>query len=63
MIQLIDRPVSIGPNGPQPLADAATLEAGREKTIAYGILNAHNTTNVPGSMKLKLDSQISHDIT
>ncbi|MDY3986164.1 hydratase [Dysosmobacter sp.] len=63
MIQLIDRPVSIGPNGPQPLADAATLEAGREKTIAYGILNAHNTTNVPGSMKLKFDSLISHDIT
>ena len=63
MIQLIDRPVSIGPNGPQPLADTAALETGREKTIAYGILNAHNTTDVPGSMKLKFDSLISHDIT
>ena len=63
MIQLIDRPVSIGPNGPMPLSDAAALDAGRRHTIAYGILDAHNTTDVSGSLKLKFDSLISHDIT
>lgn len=63
MVQLISHPVTIGSSGPQMLDDLACLQAGREKTIAYGILNAHNTTNVPGSMRIKFDSLISHDIT
>ena len=62
MIQLIRRPVRLGPEGPQVLDDLPALPKGREETIAYRILNAHNTAS-GGSMKLKFDSLISHDIT
>ena len=62
MIELIRRPVCLGPEGLTPAAPEA-LEAGRKKTIAYGIMAAHDTSTDPGQMKLKFDSLISHDIT
>ncbi|MCI8802316.1 MAG: hydratase [Oscillibacter sp.] len=62
MIQLIKQPVCLGPEGPQVLSEPAALPEGREKTISYGILKAHNTA-AGGTMKLKFDSLISHDIT
>ena len=62
MVELIRQPVCLGPGGPQVLTGPAALEAGRQETIAYGILNAHNRA-AGGGMKLKFDSLISHDIT
>ncbi|NMA13285.1 MAG: hydratase, partial [Chloroflexi bacterium] len=35
----------------------------RQNTIAYQILNNHNTSKIPGKLKLKFDSLVSHDIT
>ena len=36
---------------------------GREKTIAYGILKAHNTSGNMDRLKLRFDAMASHDIT
>ncbi len=36
---------------------------GREKTMAYGILQAHNTSGDMEDLKLRFDSMASHDIT
>ena len=37
--------------------------AGRENTIAYSILRAHNKSDNPKKLKIKFDSLASHDIT
>lgn len=42
---------------------AADQEAGKKKTIAYDILQAHNTAAQPGQLKIKFDAMASHDIT
>ena len=42
--------------------DAADV-SGREKTIAYGILRAHDKSADKSKMQIKFDSLISHDIT
>ncbi|MBO4360744.1 MAG: hydratase, partial [Eubacteriaceae bacterium] len=39
------------------------MVGGREKTMAYRILRAHDTSDVRGKMKIRYDSMISHDIT
>ena len=38
-------------------------EAGRRKTISYGILQAHNTSPLPEKLKIRFDALASHDIT
>ncbi len=38
-------------------------DEGREKTIAYRIMRAHDVSEEPKKMKLKFDALISHDIT
>ena len=44
-------------------ASAQDLCAGREKTIAYKIMRAHDSSNNPDKLRIKFDSLISHDIT
>ena len=62
MINLHDKGV-FWING-KPCADCA-LDAGegRKKTMAAGILRAHDTADCGDKLKIKFDSLISHDIT
>lgn len=41
----------------------ADKEAARKGTIAYSILEAHNTSDNMEHLKLRFDSMASHDIT
>ncbi len=45
--------------------DTANLspEVARKNTIAYSILNAHNTSGDDSQLKIKFDALVSHDIT
>ena len=61
MIEYIDNGVTIVNNQPVP-ADKS-MPAGREKTISYKILRAHDTGISPDKMRLKFDALVSHDIT
>ncbi|MBR5473885.1 MAG: hydratase, partial [Lachnospiraceae bacterium] len=38
-------------------------EAGRKQTMAYGILNGHNTSGQDQNLQIKFDKLTSHDIT
>ncbi len=40
-----------------------TKEAARQGTMAYGILNSHNTSDNDRKLKIKFDKLTSHDIT
>lgn len=40
-----------------------TPETGREKTMAYSIMSAHNTSGNMQHLKMKFDAMASHDIT
>ena len=52
------------PENSGTLAGAGVSEGqGRERTIAYGILEDHNTSGNMESLKIKFDKIISHDIT
>ena len=52
-----------------PEAEAAargiskTPDEARRETIAYSILQAHNTSGDPSSLKIRFDAMASHDIT
>ena len=59
MITLHDGPVRIRNGAPVPCSPTD----GREKTIAYGILGAHNVSTEPGRFSIRFDGMISHDIT
>ena len=59
MITLHDGPVRILNGAPVPCSPTD----GREKTIAYGILGAHNVSTEPGRFSIRFDGMISHDIT
>ena len=37
--------------------------AAAKKTVAYGILSAHNVSGEDGKLKIKFDEITSHDIT
>ena len=50
-------------NGQFVPAAAIDAEDGRKKTMAYAILNAHNTSGNMESLKIKFDAMASHDIT
>ena len=41
----------------------ADAQQARKNTIAYGILQAHNTSGDPEKLKIKFDCMASHDIT
>ena len=72
MIQLYDGGVYLV-NGAELVTDpaaiaaktgkAVTPEEGRKGTIAYGILQQHNTSGDMKNLKMRFDSLTSHDIT
>ena len=43
--------------------DGAAAARAKEGTIAWGILQAHNTSGDPQNLKIKFDAMASHDIT
>ncbi len=43
--------------------DPAGIDAGRRKTMAWNILNAHNRSGDMGRLQIKFDAMASHDIT
>ncbi len=43
--------------------DGISKEDAKKQTIAYGILNAHNTSDSEDDLKIKFDAMASHDIT
>ncbi len=47
---------------PAETADISPEEA-RKQTIAYSILNSHNTSGNDEKLKIKFDAMVSHDIT
>ena len=63
MVQLHQQGVFWHDGKPTAATPRDSQAQGREKTIAYGILSAHNQTSDNNALKLKFDSLISHDIT
>lgn len=67
MIKLTDRPVYLINGTELKIADEGQVytepEQARKGTIAYSILNAHNTSGSMDKLKIKFDKLISHDIT
>ena len=47
----------------RPIDTPVQPAAGREKTMAYRILRAHDRGTAPEAMQIRFDSLISHDIT
>lgn len=48
---------------PVPAGDGVNVTEARKKTMAYTVMNAHNSSNDDALMRIKFDSLISHDIT
>jgi len=65
MISLINKGVYVkdGRLYENPEPGFPTPEEGREQTIAYRIMRAHDISKDPKKMRLKFDALISHDIT
>ena len=63
-MKLHDTGVYLVNGAPQTSAPAGVTEADAKKgTIAYGILEAHNTGDSMQDLRMKFDSMTSHDIT
>ncbi len=62
MVEMIKKGVTIV-NGKPEFTAPANIEAGRDKTMAYRILRAHDISEDPKKMRIKFDALISHDIT
>ena len=63
MIEVQQSGVLIASGKPVSPVNDRGRDTGREKTIAYRILRAHNAGTEAGKMRLKFDSLVSHDIT
>ena len=51
-------------SGGVPVTDATgNIAEGKKKTIAYSILQGHNTSGNPDKLKIRFDAMVSHDIT
>jgi aconitate hydratase len=48
---------------PVPAPEGTNKEQGRERTIAYQIMQAHSESNEGGVMHIHFDALVSHDIT
>ncbi len=48
---------------PVPAGECENKRALRNKTMAYSVMNAHNSSTDENMMRIKFDSLISHDIT
>ena len=62
MVTLCNKPYKLS-GGALCEATAAELDAGRKKTMAYKILDAHNTSGDDTKFQIKYDAMASHDIT
>ena len=62
-LEFIDGGVTIKSGVPIPADAAFRTDEGREKTIAYKILRAHDKGGHLQRMRLKFDALVSHDIT
>ena len=62
MIRLTDRPVRLnGMECPVPLPEGENPAGGRERTMAYRILKAHNQWDNMEDLRLKFDALVSPD--
>lgn len=59
MIRLYNGPVTIRNGRPVP----EQTNTGRDKSLAYRILNAHNVNPNEGRLSVRFDGMLSHDIT
>ena len=62
MIKLHDNGTFFVNNVPCAAA-SITPEEGRKRTMAWNILQAHNTSSDPGQLQIRFDAMLSHDIT
>lgn len=62
MITLLENGVIFQNGAPVSAAGCDKAEA-RKKTIAYSILQNHNTSGNPDKLKIRFDAMVSHDIT
>lgn len=62
MITLHEKGVFLVDGVPQTAASVSPQE-GRKRTMAYGILQAHNTSGNPEKLRIRFDAMVSHDIT
>ncbi|MEG1658536.1 MAG: hydratase [Oscillibacter sp.] len=46
-----------------PVSAGGSPREGRSKTMAYGILQSHNTSGDPEKLQVRFDAMVSHDIT
>lgn len=63
MIELTKGGITVIKGKPTKSSHELDKKAGREKTIAYRIMNAHNRKKDEQGFHIKFDSLISHDIT
>ena len=50
-------------NGVPSTEAPVSPDAGRQQTMAWNILQAHNTSGDPENLKIRFDAMLSHDIT
>ena len=62
MIQCFDKGVFLE-NGHISETGSLPAQAAREQTMAWQILQAHNTSSDPRALKIRFDAMVSHDIT
>ena len=62
MIQLTDHGVFLVDGEVRDSAPVSAQEA-RQQTMAWNILQAHNTSGDPEHLKVRFDAMVSHDIT
>ena len=62
MIKLHDTGVFLA-NGAPDSAASLSPEEGRQKTMAWSILQAHNISGNPEHLQIRFDAMVSHDIT
>ncbi len=63
MVKLEERGVRLVGGVPQLAGEVADKITARAGTMAYGILNAHNTSDSKEKLRIRFDSLVSHDIT
>ena len=62
MIQLHENSIYLVDGRPEEKASIPQNEA-RKQTMAWQILQAHNTSGDPERLKIRFDAMVSHDIT
>ena len=62
MITLRDKGIFLVDGIPSETAPISP-EEGRKQTMAYGILQSHNTSDDPQKLRIRFDAMVSHDIT